>query len=100
MSLSPLQRFILTSAFEARGKLQRTKLKQFYSSQKRKPSADDQQRIISRSIERLIERGMLIGYGRRTPEKWFIDEVRITALGRRTARKLYGTQQQLPFTKK
>lgn len=97
MTISPLQRFILTSAYDARGKLQRTKLRQFYSGQKKKPSADDQQRIISRSIERLIERGHLIGYGRRTPEKWFIDEVRITAPGRKFAKKLFNTQQQLPF---
>ncbi|MBI5037236.1 MAG: hypothetical protein HZC01_00800 [Candidatus Kerfeldbacteria bacterium] len=97
MIISPLQRFILTSAYDAKGRLQRTRLKQFYSSQKKKPSADDQQRIISRSIERLIERGLLIGYGRRTPEKWFIDEVRMTVPGRRYAKKMFNTQQQLPF---
>ncbi len=100
MTLSPLQRFIMLSAYDARGKLQRTRLTQFYSSQKAKPSSADQQRIITRSIERLIERGLLIGYGRRTPEKWFIDEVRITAAGKRLAKKSFGTQQSLPFKKR
>lgn len=100
MKLSPLQRHIMLSAFEARGRLQRTRLTQFYTSQKRKPSQADQQRIISRSIERLIERGLLIGYGRRTPEKWFIDEVRITPAGRRWTQKSFDEQQPLPFKRK
>ena len=52
---------------------------------------------ITKSLERLIDKGLMIGYGRRTPEKWFIDEVQLTPAGRRAARITLGEQQRLPL---
>ncbi len=40
---------------------------------------------------------MMVGYGVRTPKKWYIKEVKLTPIGRRLARKLLGEQQALPF---
>jgi hypothetical protein len=52
---------------------------------------------MTKSLERLIDKGLMIGYGRRTPEKWFIDEIRLTDVGKKAARKLLGQQQKLPL---
>lgn len=93
MRLSALQRFILRECYQTRKpRLSRLPFEKFYS--KRTTTATDN---ITVSLERLIDRGLLIGYGRRTPKKWFIEEVKLTPLGRRTARATYGQQQHLPL---
>lgn len=55
------------------------------------------QKIVTKSLERMIDRGLLVGYGVRTPEKWYIKEIRLTPLGRRVSKKLRGEQARLPF---
>jgi hypothetical protein len=69
----------------------------FYKRQSKAPSRHDQQNAISKSVERLIDHGFLVGFGRRTPEKWYIERVKLTSLGRRKARSLLGQQQRIPF---
>ena len=71
----------------------------FYEKQKTKPKPEDQQNIITKSLERLIDKELLIGYGRRTPHKWFIEEIKLTRKGKKLAKKLLGEQQVLPFKK-
>lgn len=100
MRLSPLQRFILISAYGVKGKVARFQFLKYYDKQKKKPNRDDQQRAISKSMVRLVDKALMIGYGRRTPEKWFIESVQLTAAGKRQVKKLFGTQQKLPFIKK
>ncbi|MFH1789980.1 MAG: hypothetical protein ABH832_02845 [bacterium] len=51
-------------------------------------------KIITKSIERLIDRAMLVGYGMRTPKKWFIREVKITGFGKREWKKWLGRKQK------
>lgn len=98
MTLSPLQRYILREAYTWRGpKLPRRTLLKYYDRVKRRPSADDMQNSMTKSLERLIDRGMLIGYGHRTPVKWFIEEVKLTPLGRASARRLLRDQPRLPL---
>lgn len=98
MHLSSLQRFILVECLD--GKKQHIaprRFQHFYTHQQERPSKKDQQNSITKSLERLIDNGLMIGYGRRTPEKWFIDEVSLTSQGRKRARTLLGKQQLLPF---
>lgn len=98
MRLSPLQRFILLECLDgARRRVARTTFTSFYRKQSKPPSAKDQQNIVTKSLERLIDKGLLIGYGRRTPEKWFIEDVRLTPKGRKEATRLLGEQQRLPL---
>ena len=54
-------------------------------------------KIITSSIESLIDRELMTGYGVRTAHKWFIREVSLTDKGRRVARKLQGEQMRLPL---
>lgn len=95
MRLSALQRYILRECYQSpKSRVERRPFARFYS-RRTAVSTDN----ITVSLERLIERGLMIGFGRRTPAKWFIEEVKLTPLGRRVARATYGKQQQLPFTR-
>lgn len=101
MYLSSLQKYILLNSFGKKGFLfSKKNLVKFYDNQKNKPKAGDIPGIITKSVERLIDRELMTGYGIRTSQKWFIKEVRLTAKGRKTARELLGKQQQLPFKKR
>jgi hypothetical protein len=97
MRLSKLQKYILLSVYGTKGQFKRNQFFRFYNKQKKSPKKEDQHGIITKSLERLIDKGLMIGYGRRTPEKWFIDEVCLTSKGKREARKLFGKQQALPL---
>ena len=96
--ISKLQKYILVSTYGNRAKkISRRGFEKFYKDQKKKPKKNDIKNIITKSLERLIDKEMLIGYGRRTPHKWFIDEIQLTVKGRKTTKKLLGEQQKLPF---
>jgi len=99
MRLSQLQKFILRSVYSARNKVKRNIFLKFYDKQKKKPKKEDQQGSVTRSMESLIKKGLMIGFGRRTPEKWFIEEVKLTSKGKKQIKKLNGKQQVLPFKK-
>ncbi len=99
MRVSALQRFILIRALDAKGMVSRGVFRSFYTTRKPAPKAKEQENDISRSLERLIDRGLFSGYGKRTPRKWFLESVRLTPEGRRTARRLIGEQQRLPLPK-
>lgn len=97
MRLSPLQKYILKKCYQGGGKINREGLKIFYQTQKKAPAEDKRVKIITQSVERLIDREQLIGYGVRTPHKWFIKDIKLTSKGRKMAKKLLGEQQQLPL---
>lgn len=99
MRLSNLQKYILLQGFNQKGKFSRNILNKFYDNRKNKPKKEDVVNIITKSLERLINKELLIGYGMRTTHKWFIEEIKLTYKGRKTAKKLLGEQQKLPFHK-
>lgn len=95
-ALSPLQKYLLKECLDS-VVTKRGALKKFYAKQAKPPKAEDQQNAITKSLERLIDRGYMVGLGRRTPKKWYIVEVKLTAKGRRKGRTLLGQQQRIPF---
>jgi hypothetical protein len=96
MRLSGLQRFALIECYTRRtAKLPRKAVHAYYRSMPTQPG--HVQDVVTKSLESLIDKGLLIGYGRRTPKMWFIDEIRLTSQGRRLARKLLGEQLPLPL---
>jgi hypothetical protein len=98
--LSALQKFLLLETYGSRPRqCSRKGFERFYLRSSQKISNEEVQNSITKSLERLIDKGLLIGYGRRTPRKWFIDSVKLTPLGRRQTKKLQGEQQSFPFFK-
>jgi len=101
MRLSDLQKYILFEALEIKAKkFSRNRLVKFYETKHTKTKTKLQIKAISRSLERLIDKELLTGYGVRTSHKWFIKEIKLTPKGRKVAKKLLGEQQRLPFRKK
>ncbi len=97
MKLSHLQKYILGVGYAEKDKFGRGKILRFYEKQKRPPKMEDRVNIVTKSLERLIDKGFLIGYGVRTPKKWFIKEIKLTVAGKRAAKSLQGKQAALPF---
>ena len=98
MRFSPLQKYILKVCYGIPPKpTKRDIFALFYKERLKKFQSGDWVNIITNSLENLIDKGMLIGYGVRTPQKWYIKEVKLTTVGRRTARRLLGEQQKLPL---
>lgn len=98
MRLSPLQKYILRTCYLTPPRaVGRSGFARFYDKQEKKPKGQDIMNIITKSLESLIDKGFMVGYGVRTPQKWYIKEVKLLPVGRRTARKLLGEQQMLPF---
>lgn len=93
--LSRLQKAMLRTCYPLRGRVERSRFHSVH--QQDVTRAKDVVDVITKAIERLIDRGLLVGYGIRTKEKWFIQAVRLTPEGRRIARRLAGTQQTLPL---
>jgi hypothetical protein len=97
MKLSQLQKFILKTSANGKSKTKRAALLKYYDKQGKGVKPTDRPGILTKSVERLIDKGLMIGYGKRTPEKWFIDEVTLTLKGARETKKLFGQQQSLPL---
>ena len=98
MTLSNLQKFILRQGLGSRqARISKRVILNFYSTEKNPPQPEDRIKIITKSVERLISRGLAKGLGIKTKEKWFIKEVILTPTGKRKARELLGRQQKIPF---
>jgi len=107
MKLSRLQKYILLQGFDSKNKLDRKVLLGFYGSSKKKPvsakagpSREIMVNSITNSIERLIKKGLIVGFGEITKEKTYITKIRLTKEGRLVAKKALGEQRRLPFKAK
>jgi hypothetical protein len=98
MRFSLLQKYILLTCLAHGGRLDRDSILDFYRKNQT-VRATLHAKIITASIERLIEKEMLIGYGVRTPKKWFIKKIKLTVKGKKEAKKLQGEQMSLPFAR-
>ena len=97
MRFSPLQQYILKECYIKGGKMNRKRFIDFYAKES---SVKKQLRtkIITKSLERLIDRGLMQGYGVRTPKKWFISSVNLTSVGKKEWKKwLNRKQKKLPI---
>jgi hypothetical protein len=66
----------------------------FYKG-KKTPKESLRVKIISGSIESLIDKELMTGYGVRTPHKWFIKKVGLTSKGKSEVKRLMGEQLEL-----
>ena len=92
MHLSKLQKYILKQAFAQGPRCPRAVFESFYDN-----VGEQEIKVITVSIERLILKGFLKGYGYKTAEKLFIEYVTLTPAGRKEARRLFDDEQKLPF---
>ena len=101
MTLSKLQRYIILTVWEStKVKISRQNFYQFYAKLKKAPAKELQANIITTSIERLIDRGLLIGFGTKTQHKLFIDSVKLSPKGKKFARLNFNQQTTFPWSQK
>ena len=92
MRLSSLQKQVLLSCFEHGGRSTKRILDALHQSANTTASKKTAQSVVAKALENLIDKECVIGEGVRTPHKWYIRNVRLTAVGRRIARQLRGKQ--------
>ena len=92
MGFSPLQKYILKECYLQAGRVNRQRFIGFYAKES-KVKQKLRTKIISKSLERLIDRGLMQGYGVRTPKKWFIRQVKLTAFGKKEWQKWLNRKQ-------
>jgi hypothetical protein len=98
MRLSKLQKYILITSLQSGGRwVARKRFSRFYKKSTAHAKEETHAKIISRSLERLIDKELMTGEGVRTPHKWYVKQVSLTRKGRVQAKKLLGDQQELPF---
>lgn len=78
-------------------KISRNVLDKFYDNSKNSPPKKIQANIITKSIERLIDKGLLVGFGEKTQYRLFINQIQLTREGNKVACQLLGRQTQLPL---
>lgn len=94
MKLSALQKFILLKCLEKGTRVDRKIFRNFYETQNKKAKEKYQESIITKSLEHLIDRELMTGYGRRTPHKWFITHVSLTKKGTKISQDLLNERQE------
>ncbi|MAG28862.1 hypothetical protein CL632_01805 [bacterium] len=98
--ISQLQQFILEECVEQRGSCSRSVIDKNQRASKSKAQKEHFKKITTQSIERLIDRGLIVGYGMKTKEKLFITKIRVTPAGKReVARIRKAKQRKLPLKK-
>jgi len=98
MIFSPLQQYILKECYGRTGKKIDRKIFVNFYAKNSKAKIELHTKIITKSIERLISREMLVGYGIRTAKRWFISGVKMTGPGRKKWQKfLNRKQKKLPI---
>ena len=98
MPLSRLQRYIVLQCLGApRRTVSRGLIGRYYASVLRSPSAKDQADAVTKSIERLVARGLATSVGKMTAQKWYPHTITLTPAGRKLALAARGKQQRLPL---
>ncbi len=101
MTLSPLQQYMVAEAAKAKPRVHRTLFEDEYRRRNPDASAKDVADGVTGAMDRLIDRGLAVGYGYRTQHKMFLTTLRLTPEGRRVAKaNRPKPQQTLPLFKK
>ncbi|MDD5032077.1 MAG: hypothetical protein PHR36_03465 [Patescibacteria group bacterium] len=95
MRLSGLQKYILGQCYLNKNSL--IAKADFYGFYPKKEFAENKKRredIIHNSLESLVAKDLLIAFGRKTAQKWFINKVKLTPKGKREAREIIKQRQR------
>jgi len=99
MRFSKLQKYILEKCFNHTGKFV-LKL-DFYSFYKISELEKNKKKfldIIHRSLENLVAKDLIIAFGKKTKEKWFIEKVSLTSKGKNIIKDMIkNKQKKLPL---
>ena len=100
--LSALQKFILKQGRKKHGRVAVDDFLVFYGEGGAvtrpglvTPQLARRRKAVRKSIDRLIKRELVVGYGEKTRHRLYLNEVRLTPQGRKAAKELGPKQQKL-----
>lgn len=100
MRFSALQKYILVECYRSNAyRFDRSMLLDFYRLDS-KVKETLRTKIITGSIESLIDKELMVGYGVRTPHKWYIRDIALTDKGKKFTKKMLDKQMTLPLKNK
>jgi len=94
MRLSGLQKYILNQCYLKNGGGLRGDFYGFYSKKELAENKKSREDTVHSSLESLVAKDLLIAFGRKTAQKWFITKVRLTAKGKRRAKEIIKQRQR------
>ncbi len=95
MRLSKLQKYVLVKCYDNKNSMElKVEFYSFYSRVELDKNKKLIQDIIHKSLENLVEKDLLISYGKKTARKWFINKVKLTKLGRQKAIEMIKSKQR------
>lgn len=98
MHVSSLQKYILLECLKKGRRADRKIFQIFYETHTGEVKNKYRESIITKSIERLIDKELMIGFGKRTPHRWFITHVKLTKKGKNQALEILNEKQiKLPL---
>lgn len=94
MRLSKLQKNILEFIYTSKKEFAARKdLYRFYPLEEIKKNFINIQSVLQKSIENLIEKEYVTGYGYKTAQKWFVQKIKLTRSGKIKAGELVKSKQ-------
>ena len=95
MRLSKLQKYILTECYGRKNaKVPKFVLYKYYPDKEVKDNRLGVQVGVQGSIENLVSKSLVMAYGHKTANKFYINKVRLTAKGRKVAKGLIKKRQR------
>lgn len=96
--LLPFQEYILKTCYSKRGKkMKKADLFGYFKVQdKRSRGYQNTHSKIIKTIDSLIKKGLVVGFGWRTQKEWHYREIKLTACGKKKAQQLLA-MRKLPL---
>lgn len=94
MRLSGLQKFIITNCGENKSFVKKEDFYSFYAKEELIKNKKVIQDAVHRCLENMVAKDILIAYGKKTAQKWFIEKVKLTIAGKNIFRELITSRQR------
>jgi hypothetical protein len=95
MRLSKLQKYILAKSYEAKNRTERlASFFKYYDAEERVKNKKSIQDILHKSLESLTANDLIVSFGRKTAQKWFISKIKLTASGMKMAKIILAERQK------
>jgi len=95
MRLSGLQKYILGQCYlNKNGLAAKADFYGFYPKKEFEENKKNIQDIVNKSLESLVAKDLLVAFGHKTAQKWFINKVKLTPGGKRAAKEIIKSKQR------
>ena len=95
MRLSGLQKYILSQCYlNKNGLVAKADFYGFYPKKEFEENKKNIQDIVNKSLESLVAKDLLVAFGHKTAQKWFINKVKLTPGGKRAAKEIIKSKQR------